>query len=688
MKISPRIAASRFLFNTFWITTCLGTGFALGSKATLPFQKKSIHFGELTWISEEARKAKISASAVQLNGQNSESAEVNIPAFEPFQLQTQRTLTHRTQSKKARSGFRALELAIQGLRKAQLPRLAPLPMGPTVKDFIDYQQAAYWFSQDFVLALVPRQKSEIHPEIVLAARPASPGLNIQAVTIQKSSAEPIKRRRRAESKAKIVAVESPQPRALAPTLKKQTLQAMVPRQQEPGLSQQLKKALANTLVEQQLAATKRLKNEPIQATQATSDLEPRLQAENTRKSQSPSLPKSIPVESEPRKKQEPLTCSQLPHVGFYNGMNNQVCPQTISWISKSGSFQSQFEGWLLAGDRNEHPTLSYYPAPNSHKTLILDTNSLILLGVKRGVRVTRGMGAIVGRAPTGFVPAFLGHAEKPEFFDLAGEKYFAILNVEPGAGVLELKSESEETKNETLSSTVFVPVLEDTITYLDLAKPETYQIKIKVLPAGIAQKSNHLSTAPIEYSVGVSTTGALQGVTRPNGTLELKGVPLVPGYPVFVDVVSRSRMTFRQALKNPDTQGVFTLSPPTDGSIRTWFKQLAGPQKPSVAFEQGGILFSQWSTHLFDGFKNHYISKIKSLQQPWSSRAHTVLWNGQLSEEDPIEADLPRVFAAPIPEGLARVSLVEEGSLETNSTEELWSELIPVSPRVVHVITK
>jgi hypothetical protein len=172
----------------------------------------------------------------------------------------------------------------------------------------------------------------------------------------------------------------------------------------------------------------------------------------------------------------------------------QTCPSQVSWISKPFYGPS----WIKVTGNNFFQTMTLDPAPNGGATLLLDDNSLGMIAIKSGVHVTRGMGLGAGRVPDGYKVSFMGRAEETEYFDSTGKHYFVILNAEPGAGVVELESKT----NPNLSSTLFTPVLEDTITYLDLVQPISKDLEIKVVKSG-AKNDPEVSklTVGLLYSV-------------------------------------------------------------------------------------------------------------------------------------------------------------------------------------------
>ncbi len=374
----------------------------------------------------------------------------------------------------------------------------------------------------------------------------------------------------------------------------------------------------------------------------------------------------------------PTDCSILANHDFIKPINsgtgevnNQICPSQKVWVSKAQGNT----GWVkLAGDQHLS-TVTLHPAPNQGSTLLIDQNGLALIALKNGIHITKGMGIILGKAPSGYKVEFTGRAEETEYFETNGNSYFAILNVEPGAGVVELESKTNQNQN----STIFTPVLEDTVTYLDLAPPVLQNLPIKVIKNGTENDSEVMN-----LTVGISTQNGIQAITQANGQAMLKNVSLVPGYPVFIDVSSKSSeqiqsYTYRYQLRNRKKSGFFEVNQIAENSIRNWLKQV----KQGLS-DQGAMVVGHYDRKKLDGFKNHYFTKVQPLTAKFGLEPmnFSILWNGTLSSTEPLEGDAPRFMSVQVAEGLSQVQLVDE------SQKAIRTELLPISPRVIHVISE
>ena len=369
-----------------------------------------------------------------------------------------------------------------------------------------------------------------------------------------------------------------------------------------------------------------------------------------------------------------------PQGGVTGGLDTQICPEKIEWISIDGGSR----GWVKVEGAEHLPTLTRHPAPNGGGTLLMDQNALAYVSIKTGVHVVKGAGMVSGVVPSGYKIEFLGRAEETQYFEMAGKKYFIILNAEPGAGVVELQSEINQNEN----STVFTPVLEDTVTYLDLSLPEHMNLGIQV-DKNKAQQEKLQSSASKDLSglmVGVSTQKNIQGITLNNGYSQLKNVNVVNGFPIYVDVSSKYNglpsYTYRYEL-NPVRSSQtkdrnFIVKQEDEKNIEKWLKQV----KLGLS-DQSAMVIGYFNKKRLDGFKKlHYAQTIsKTSHLGFEPLSYSILWDDKISQEEPLEGDVPRFMSIQVPEGLSQAQLLNE----KKQVEE--AHLIPVSPRIIHVIS-
>ncbi|NDF13777.1 hypothetical protein EB061_00415 [bacterium] len=346
-----------------------------------------------------------------------------------------------------------------------------------------------------------------------------------------------------------------------------------------------------------------------------------------------------------------------------------LCPKEITWHSRSW----EGRGWVTARVEGYRPTLFHLSGAVASEVLLLDEADTGNLEIRSGRRVQEGMGIIAGLLPEGYQVRFAGSSDQAQTFPRGKQKYFAILNVEPGAGVIELVSETDP----QWSATVFVPVLENTATYLDLSTTDNRDLRVKVVKNGGEQDPEVAG-----LTVGLSTHSGIQGITQSDGTAILKGVNLVRGYPVFVDVSSRwggtRSYTYRFELRERDSAGVYIVREIPGETMDHWLSQVSEGLSPQSALVIGTV-----DRRKIDGFKFDYRIGVKSLnpQSGLEPSTYSVLWDDRISAEDPLEGDQPRFLSVQVPEGLGQIQLLNEVDAP------LKSDLFPVSPRVIHVIS-
>lgn len=362
-------------------------------------------------------------------------------------------------------------------------------------------------------------------------------------------------------------------------------------------------------------------------------------------------------------------CAQLGRTRFINTLGNQICPTSYYWISKNWAGS----GWVKVESDHSPSLLTYYPSPNTGTALSMDKNSIALLGLTSGAKVMNGMGVITGLVPDGFDVEFAGRAEEPEYFVIQGKRYFAIINAEPGAGVVQLISK----QNQEDSATVFAPVMEDTITYLDLAPPKNASFTVKVVKNGGADAE------VVGLTVGISTGGKIQAITQSQGRAFLRDVPVVPGYPLYIDVSSKIKnqrgYMYRYLLKNRNRSGDYVVYQVAENSLGSWIRQVR-----QGLSDQSAMVVGFFNRKRLGGFKEHFFAKAipQTARFGLDPLNYSVLWDGQISANDPLEGDLPRFMSVQVPEGLTQLRVSKE------SGEVAISELIPISPRVIHVVSE
>lgn len=703
---------------------CLFSGFIAGINVTPthfkklaqlnPFHSETINYSKMTWLQKEAETKEIHFSEAPLK---ETVLAVNVD-FIPFVLDTKpakKTYVQRKKgSKKRTEMFRDLKMAYQRFETVMKEKTEP-------KDehlLFDFEMAAKKIRQDFITTVDPSVKPEVliasyDPQLDVAPPVTAP--ISESLTLVSSSAEvpaamktwkpaPKKPESKADRQARaVIAVQTPTPEPLPmvtdvvypdSTLDNQTvsIQDETPSAEiEQSYSAVKTDVKDDAELEKQKWAESLLalrfenqtKGQVASAQRAQAKAATRQEAARDENTADPNqTAKEDLIREDSNVEHNSFAgartgCAVLPNHSFVKpnpspveGESNQICPERNEWLSKNWNDS----GWTKVESADYIPTLTLHPAANGGSTLVLDQNALALIALRSGVRVAQGMGLIVGVVPTGYKVEFTGRGEETEYFEIEQKKYFAVLNAEPGAGVIQLLSE----QNQKLNSTVFAPVLEGTVTYLDLAAPQARNIGVQVL-----KNSEKVDAEVAGLTVGISTQGNIQAITNSEGKTILRAVHIVPGYPVFIDVSSKAKdqssYTYRYSLKHQNKSGFYIVNQIADRTLHRWLKQV----KMGLS-DQSAMVVGFYNRKILDGFKKSYFTKVepKSAHFGLEPLNYTVMWDGKISQEEPLEGDSPRFMSVQVPEGLSQIHLLNEAKKSVNT------QLMPISPRVIHVVSE
>jgi hypothetical protein len=137
--------------------------------------------------------------------------------------------------------------------------------------------------------------------------------------------------------------------------------------------------------------------------------------------------------------------------------------------------------------------------------------------------------------------------------------------------------------------------------------------------------------------------------------------------------------TYRYVMKNRNRVGDYVVNQIAEKTLFHWIKQV----KQGLS-DQSAMIVGFFNRKRLGGFKEHHF--VKTIPQTAKFGLEplnfSVLWNGKISSTEPLEGDSPRFMSVQVPEGLSQVSLTRE------SGTPVISELIPVSPRVIHVVSE
>ncbi len=677
---------------------CLFSGFALGNSVQLPplntFGFQTVSFSKIAWLKDDLQDKKITiAPATESITVTRASAE---EVFVPFVLEPRKTPATCTKAKVAKG-----KSNLEKLRALYTRLNSPIENKNHVNVFEDFRTAASNIRTDFKISAefpkpaavativkLRREPAEAKPQVthaVIAVKPHPVSRVVHATPAPKKVLSPVAVMPVIAAKPVQDAGNESEPAKTALVQTEQVTQTFSSATGElpdvhfnDVLTQEEKSELANELLAVQVNHQQEIKSPMLEKAPSAAKIEH--QNLKSQETQAPSTSSTTASEQYAQKQLQNRKnsdgCNILDSQEFavptntaLVPLNTQICPDKKEWLSKGWSDR----GWVKLEGPQNYPTVMYYPAPNEGATLLLNQNSLNLLALRSGIHMAEGAGTIVGTVPAGYKIEFTGRGEETQYFETGSKKYFVIFNGEPGAGVIELLSE----ENQKLSTTVFTPVFENAITYLDIGTPKTVDVPVQIVKNGTENDPE-----VVGLSVGFSTQTGIQAITQSHGKAVLKNVNIVPGFPVYLDVASKTNQeqsfTYRYELPQKDLNSAFVLNQIQEKSLKHWLQQV----KLGLS-EQSAMIVGFYDRKILDGFKNQYTVKTeaKSSKLGLDAQNFSILWDGQISSTEPLEGDLPRFMSVQVPEGITQVNLIK------NANQVVHSSLIPISPRVIHVVS-
>jgi hypothetical protein len=213
---------------------------------------------------------------------------------------------------------------------------------------------------------------------------------------------------------------------------------------------------------------------------------------------------------------------------------------------------------------------------------------------------------------------------------------------------------------------------------VDLAPPVETDLAVRVVKTGTLEDPDAAG-----LTVGWSMHPGIRAITRTNGLAEIRGVRVVPGFPAFLDVQSRRGeepgFVYRYEIRNPSDGALHLLPQIPEAQLGRWLGQVRQGLSDQSAMIVGSIRPSRLHPKG---------PAVRASAEPLTDRygleplTYSILWNGKISPEAPIDPRSPRFMAVQIPEGLTQLRIGTE-----NAPASILG-LLPVSPRVIHVVTE
>jgi hypothetical protein len=366
-------------------------------------------------------------------------------------------------------------------------------------------------------------------------------------------------------------------------------------------------------------------------------------------------------------------------------VSNQVMPlvEAFDWSTavSSGRYSpfsqeaSNQIGWGIAQATEHWSTLA---RGNLSAVPMISNNATKLLSAIAGTSLQAETGILFGKIPSGWNVRVSGRAEPPIVLNAQnqvvapqntdGERYFAFLNVAPGAHLVYLADRAGVEEG-----AVGVIALRGTSTYTDLTAISHTTLAGRVLD-GAGETSGGLS------KVTVRVLGNTSSVTQTDdhGHFSIPNVMTVSDYAVFLETDAADGNTHRYQI-HPHQPQALTLYRLSASAIQVWLDQLEG----SISPESGLVITALPSTLTKASASARIRPYIRSLSPSATLQpeVYTIDPTGQLEIDSALSPDKNRFISVQVPEGPALVTIADANQ------QALWSDLIVSSPGVVNLIT-
>jgi hypothetical protein len=356
--------------------------------------------------------------------------------------------------------------------------------------------------------------------------------------------------------------------------------------------------------------------------------------------------------------------------------NTPISGGYSSYISKENS--DAHKGWVMSHALDHWPTLA---RQNASSIPLISKNTGMLLSTLAGAALETEAGIVFGKVPAGWTVRLSGRSERPVFLNernqsispsnLEGERYFAFLNVAPGAHLVYLAN-----RTGVEEGAIGVAVLGGTATYADLRTIKKVSLNGRVFD-GSDSRSRSMS------GITVRVLGALSAKTESaaNGKFSIDNVLTVGDYPIYVESSARGGYTHRYQLAPKQLQNA-TLFRLSESAIQGWINQLEGSISPD-----SGIIVAA-APQLLSSLpgKPRLIPAVQSLASNPTLRpeVYTLSAAGQMQVGQALDQQNVRLVSVQVPEGAAILRLLD--SEKASDKALVSSEMIMVSPAVVNVV--
>lgn len=330
-----------------------------------------------------------------------------------------------------------------------------------------------------------------------------------------------------------------------------------------------------------------------------------------------------------------------------------------------------FPTLLRSMGNNEDPRAAQDPIP------LISMNTAKMISALSGAALQQGAGIVFGKIGEGYSVRISGRSERAVFLnssaqaissqELSGDRYFAFLNVEPGAHLLYFVGADGAEKG-----AVGITSLEGVATYTDLSRAKAVQVSGRVFD-GSHSIVKTISGAEVRVLGSPST----RAQTDSQGSFSIEKVLVVGNYPVYFETDYAKGFTHRYQVM-PAKLAQVDLFRMSDRMIQEWMGQLAGSISPEsgVLVAAAPNLVSEWGNQ---AKLNVGVSSLAS-NPVLKPEVYTVSAEGSLEVDQPLSESDFRFFSVQLPAGPLEVKINDSAG------HLAWSQLLMASPAVINVV--
>lgn len=356
---------------------------------------------------------------------------------------------------------------------------------------------------------------------------------------------------------------------------------------------------------------------------------------------------------------------------WVTSVSNAVVTQMTFEGSESHSF------WVKAEAPEHIPTWIRRNSNPEEAIPLISNNAGRLLSKMAGATLQTEAALVFGKVPSGWSVRLSGRSERPLFLNaqnqtvssqqVEGDRYFAFLNVEPGAHLLYLLN-----KSGTEVGAVGVSALTGSASYLNLNAISFIQVKGHVYDGSEAYVKPMVAT---DVRVLGSVTTHTQ--TDETGSFLIDHVLSVADYPIYLETDAQNGFTHRYQV-SPATAAQLALYRLNEKTIQAWVSQLEG----SISPESGLVVAAAPNLVSGAGANAKLSPAVHSLAASPTLRpeVYTLAGDATLQVSKPLDLENSRFISVQVSEGPIEVSLLDaKGSAA-------WSEIFMASPAVINMI--